>query len=212
VPLDSTRTTAENPAMPNGLTPAQLIAKWSRADLSERAASQEHFIDVCPMLGQPTPAEHDATRVLAVCAATDPSGEWSEDWAELWTDTGAGQPLLDRHQFATRRAEIDQRVLANLLRLNLARPKTRPQIRNRNPAACAPLIARSLRAKPWRMNPVRLVLRSQNSAFRRRGSPELFDCLLRGALARAPRRPAGQRAAPGARARRSSRANSPASG
>ena len=41
--------------------PAQFIAKWSRAELSERAASQEHFIDLCRMLGQPTPAEHDAT-------------------------------------------------------------------------------------------------------------------------------------------------------
>ncbi len=42
-------------------TPAQFIAKWSPVELSERAASQEHFIDVCRLLGQPSPAEHDAT-------------------------------------------------------------------------------------------------------------------------------------------------------
>lgn len=42
-------------------TPARFIAKWSRASLSERAASQEHFLDLCRLLGQPTPAEHDAT-------------------------------------------------------------------------------------------------------------------------------------------------------
>ena len=42
-------------------TPAAFIAKWSRSELSERAASQEHFIDLCRMLGQPTPAEQDAT-------------------------------------------------------------------------------------------------------------------------------------------------------
>ncbi len=47
--------------MPEQLTPQQFIAKWSRVDLPERAASQEHFIDLCRMLGQPTPAEHDAT-------------------------------------------------------------------------------------------------------------------------------------------------------
>ncbi|MBC7835019.1 MAG: class I SAM-dependent DNA methyltransferase, partial [Phycisphaerales bacterium] len=46
---------------PSHLTPAQFVAKWSRADLPERAASQEHFIDLCRLLGQPTPAEHDAT-------------------------------------------------------------------------------------------------------------------------------------------------------
>jgi len=43
------------------LTPAQFIEKWRRAELSERAASQEHFLDLCRLLGQPTPAEHDAT-------------------------------------------------------------------------------------------------------------------------------------------------------
>jgi len=44
-----------------GMTPTEFIAKWSRVDLPERAASQEHFIDLCRLLGQPTPAEHDAT-------------------------------------------------------------------------------------------------------------------------------------------------------
>lgn len=42
-------------------TPAQFVAKWSRVELSERAASQEHFLDLCRLLHQPTPAEHDAT-------------------------------------------------------------------------------------------------------------------------------------------------------
>ena len=41
--------------------PAQFIAKWQRVTLAERSASQEHFIDLCRLLGQPTPAEHDAT-------------------------------------------------------------------------------------------------------------------------------------------------------
>ncbi|MCA9312601.1 MAG: hypothetical protein KDA21_15410, partial [Phycisphaerales bacterium] len=43
------------------MNPVQFISKWTRATLSERAASQEHFIDLCRLLGQPTPAEHDAT-------------------------------------------------------------------------------------------------------------------------------------------------------
>jgi hypothetical protein len=49
------------PGQRGGISPPQFIAKWSRADLPERAASQEHFIDLCRLLGQPTPAEHDAT-------------------------------------------------------------------------------------------------------------------------------------------------------
>lgn len=42
------------------MTPQEFIAKWSRADLKERSAAQEHFLDLCRLLGQPTPAEADA--------------------------------------------------------------------------------------------------------------------------------------------------------
>jgi len=59
--------------------------------------------------------------VLAAYAAVDPEGEWSEDWAEVWIDTGAGFPLPDGHPLTERRKEIDQLVLGNLLRMNLGR-------------------------------------------------------------------------------------------
>ena len=95
--------------------------------------------------------------VLAAYAAVDPAGGWSPDWADVWEETGAGQPLPSQpgaavphhqesrpsqpgaavphhqesrqsqpgadvpHPLAARRAEIDQKVLANLLRLNQAR-------------------------------------------------------------------------------------------
>jgi type II restriction/modification system DNA methylase subunit YeeA len=35
----------------------QFIDKWGRADRTERQAAQEHFIDLCRMLGEPTPNE-----------------------------------------------------------------------------------------------------------------------------------------------------------
>jgi hypothetical protein len=35
------------------------IHKWSNANLKERSAVQEHFIDLCRMLGEKTPAEAD---------------------------------------------------------------------------------------------------------------------------------------------------------
>jgi hypothetical protein len=59
--------------------------------------------------------------VLAAYAATDSAGDWSEDWAEVWVDTGAGQPLPADHALAAKRAEVDQKVLANLVRLNQQR-------------------------------------------------------------------------------------------
>ena len=42
------------------MTPQDFIRKWAPVKLPERAASQEHFLDLCRLLGQPTPAEHDA--------------------------------------------------------------------------------------------------------------------------------------------------------
>ena len=43
------------------MTPNQFIAKWAPVKLSEAASRQEHFLDLCRLLGQPTPAQHDAT-------------------------------------------------------------------------------------------------------------------------------------------------------
>ena len=59
--------------------------------------------------------------VLAAYAATDPDGDWLQDWAEVWIETGPGFPLPDGHALAERRKEIDQLVLSNLLRMNLSR-------------------------------------------------------------------------------------------
>lgn len=46
------------------MTPQEFIAKWQRATLSERSAYQQHFLDLCELLGQPKPA------------AADPDGAW----------------------------------------------------------------------------------------------------------------------------------------
>ncbi len=43
------------------LTPGAFAAKWGGVTTSEKAASQEHFIDLCRMLGEPTPHEADPT-------------------------------------------------------------------------------------------------------------------------------------------------------
>lgn len=70
--------------------------------------------------------------VLAAYAATDPAGGWDIAWAALFEETGAGQPLPDTpapddaseptpHPLAERRTEVEQSILAALLRLNLER-------------------------------------------------------------------------------------------
>ena len=72
------------------MTPFEFIAKWSASELKERSASQEHFIDLCRMLGEPTPAEADPigeTYCFERGARKDTGGD---GWADVWK----------RHHFA----------------------------------------------------------------------------------------------------------------
>ena len=43
------------------MDPVAFAAKWMASTRNERAAAQEHFIDLCRMLGVPTPNEADPT-------------------------------------------------------------------------------------------------------------------------------------------------------
>ena len=38
---------------------SRFVAKWGKSGLTERAGSQEHFIDLCRVFGHATPAETD---------------------------------------------------------------------------------------------------------------------------------------------------------
>lgn len=48
-------------SIPPGLTPQAFVDKWRHIELKERAACQEHFLDLCHLIGHPTPAEDDPT-------------------------------------------------------------------------------------------------------------------------------------------------------
>ena len=66
------------------MIPDTFIAKWRASELKERSAAQEHFIDLCRMLDEATPAD------------ADPTGEWycfergarkdtgAKGWADVW--------------------------------------------------------------------------------------------------------------------------------
>ncbi len=70
--------------MPDTLTPQDFYHKWRAADLKERSAAQSHFIDICRLVGEKTPAE------------ADPHGDWytfeagaskvsgGEGYADVW--------------------------------------------------------------------------------------------------------------------------------
>ena len=49
------------------MTAAEFKKKWSRYQGKESAAYQEHFSDLCRLLGQPTPVEADPSRNDCFC-------------------------------------------------------------------------------------------------------------------------------------------------
>lgn len=65
------------------MTPADFIAKWQASTRNERAACQEHFIDLCHLLGEPTPNSDPSGDDYAFeKGATRFTGEGG--WADVW--------------------------------------------------------------------------------------------------------------------------------
>jgi hypothetical protein len=66
------------------VTPHEFAAKWAGSNRAERAAAQEHFIDLCRMLGYPTPNEADPdgdTYAFEKGAGKEGGGE---GYADVW--------------------------------------------------------------------------------------------------------------------------------
>ena len=57
--IHATVVETNHPKTPPLMTPQDFITKWQRANLSERSAAQQHFLDLCELLGQPKPAAAD---------------------------------------------------------------------------------------------------------------------------------------------------------
>jgi len=66
------------------MTPQQFIAKWQRVTLSERSACQQHFLDLCDLLGQPKPAEVDPDGTWYTFEKGVQTSEDKKGWADVW--------------------------------------------------------------------------------------------------------------------------------
>src|SRR4051812_19989126 len=65
------------------MVPEEFIAKWRPNTRSERAACQEHFIDLCRLLDEPTPNTDPTGASYAFeKGATKATGE--DGWADVW--------------------------------------------------------------------------------------------------------------------------------
>ena len=86
------------------MEPRDFIRKWRNAKLTERSAAQEHFIDVCRLIDEPTPAE------------ADPTGEYYCFERGTRSDSGAAgrADVWKRHHFAWKYNEIGRTIEAAL--------------------------------------------------------------------------------------------------
>lgn len=84
--------------MSQTLTPQAFIAKWKATDLSERAACQEHFLDLCHMLGHPTPAEADPTGDSFTFERGVEKSEGGDGWADVWKRGYFGWEYKGKHK------------------------------------------------------------------------------------------------------------------
>jgi type II restriction/modification system DNA methylase subunit YeeA len=66
------------------MTPQQFIAKWQRANLSERSACQQHFLDLCDLLGHPKPAEADPDGTSFTFERGCRKIGGDQGWADVW--------------------------------------------------------------------------------------------------------------------------------
>ena len=66
------------------MTPGEFIAKWRSSELKERSAAQEHFIDLCRLLDEPTPAEADLTGEHYCFERGARKDTGGDGWADVW--------------------------------------------------------------------------------------------------------------------------------
>ena len=66
------------------LTAREFVDKWRHATLKERSASQEHFLDLCHLIGHATPAEADSTGESFAFEVGADKSQGGSGFADVW--------------------------------------------------------------------------------------------------------------------------------
>jgi type II restriction/modification system DNA methylase subunit YeeA len=83
------------------MQPVDFISKWKAVDLTERAASHSHFIDLCRLLDEdaPTDADPDGSWYCFERGATKTTG--GKGWADVWKRECFGWEYKGKHKDLT---------------------------------------------------------------------------------------------------------------
>jgi hypothetical protein len=66
------------------VTPNEFVRKWRKVELTERSACQQHFLDLCELVGHPKPAEADPTGVEFCFERGAEKLGGGDGWADVW--------------------------------------------------------------------------------------------------------------------------------
>lgn len=80
------------------MTMQEFIVKWRQAELKERSAAQEHFLDLCGVLGHPTPAAADPTGDHFCFERGVSKHGGGEGFADVWKRGFFGWEYKGKHQ------------------------------------------------------------------------------------------------------------------
>lgn len=77
---------------------AEFVAKWKKVELKERSAAQEHFLDLCRLLGHPTPAAADPTGETFCFEKGAEKHGGGDGFADVWKKDFFGWEYKGKHK------------------------------------------------------------------------------------------------------------------
>lgn len=79
------------------MTAQEFVHKWKNATLSERSASQQHFLDICALIGHPTPADLDKTGESFTFEKGTDKTTGKKGFADVWKRSFFGWEYKGNH-------------------------------------------------------------------------------------------------------------------
>src|SRR5215218_228785 len=80
------------------MTISDFIIKWQKNTRTERSASQQHFLDLCEVVGHPKPAEVDPTGESFTFEKGAAKHGGGKGWADVWKRGFFGWEYKGRHK------------------------------------------------------------------------------------------------------------------
>lgn len=82
----------------HNVSPAEFLAKWSKVELSERASYQQHFLDLCALVGHETPAKMDPKGDFFCFERGAEVHGGGDGWADVWKKGHFGIEYKGKHK------------------------------------------------------------------------------------------------------------------